>query len=60
MAANDVVNNVQRFPKGIPAKATLNDKLAFATHCIQNYRVPHWLVAVTRYQSTLRTTLDDS
>lgn len=42
MAANDVVDNAQRFRNGLPAEATLDDKLAFATHCLQNYHVQQW------------------
>lgn len=39
MAAHDFVDSAQRFRSGLPAEASLDDKLAFATLCLQNYRV---------------------
>lgn len=42
VAASIGVENFPRVRNGLPAKATNDDKLVFATHCLDNYKRQNW------------------
>lgn len=42
MAANNDVERALRFRNGLPAKVNLDDKLAFASHRLEDYYIYQW------------------